>query len=188
MGWRTCRSTSTPFNRFIYIWNPTEKHSSLGSHCHVHSLIVSMFILQTFTTILAFLSFSVRAFSLSQLDVGAPSIIQPNASSVWPIGTQQIVIWYLFSKLSKSNNTRSPLIIRNTSNLPSDLINPVAQIILGFNKGNSLNLNFRECFFFNCYEFLAIITTTCDMKYCIHCCCSSLCATFTASKKSRIFL
>ena len=88
----------------------------------------------------------------------------------------------------KSNNTRSPLIIRNTSNLPSDLINPVAQIILGFNKGNSLNLNFRECFFFNCYEFLAIITTTCDMNYCIHCCCSSLCATCTASKKSRIFL
>ena len=89
----------------LYTYGSQHKNPSLGFHCHVHSLPhrlqrqTTMFTLQTFTSILAFLSFSVRAFPLFQRDVIAPKIIQPNASSVWPIGTQQTVIWYFFSKL-----------------------------------------------------------------------------------------
>ena len=53
-----------------------------------------MLTLLIFTSILPFLSFSVRAFPLSQRDVITPPIIMPDASSVWPVGSQQTVIWY----------------------------------------------------------------------------------------------
>ncbi|KAF8817203.1 hypothetical protein BYT27DRAFT_7075331 [Phlegmacium glaucopus] len=88
-----------------------------------------MFTLHTFTTILAFLSLSVQAspLLLAQRDVIAPPIIKPDATSVWPVGTQQIVIW-------------------DTSNFPPDsqITNPIGQIILGFNESNSLNLNLNQ--------------------------------------------
>ena len=57
-----------------------------------------MFALQTFTVLLAFLSFSVQASPLVQRDVIAPTILEPNSSSVWPIGTQQTVIWWVTSQ------------------------------------------------------------------------------------------
>lgn len=52
-----------------------------------------MFPLQSFTTILAFLSFSALASPLLPRDVVAPPILLPNSNSVWPIGTQQLVKW-----------------------------------------------------------------------------------------------
>jgi len=79
-----------------------------------------MLTLQIFTSILPFLSFTVRASQV--LDVFAPPIIQPNSSSVWPIGSTQIVIWSL-------------------DDVPSQITNPNGTIYLGFNESNSLNLN-----------------------------------------------
>ena len=146
MGWRSCRSTRTPFNRFIYIWKPTQKHPLLpvGSHCHVHSLPHRLHHVHS-SNVHERTSIPVRAFPLSQRDVGTQNVIEPNAGSVWPIGTQQLLIWYPSIKL---NNARSPL-LRDTSNLPSDpsqIINLIGQIILGFNESSSLNLDFSEYF------------------------------------------
>ncbi|KIK04103.1 hypothetical protein K443DRAFT_676235 [Laccaria amethystina LaAM-08-1] len=69
----------------------------------------------------------VHASPLSRRDVVAPHITSPDASSVWPIGTMQLVTW-------------------DTSDLPPDsqITNPIGQIILGFNESNSLNLDFTH--------------------------------------------
>ncbi|KAF8151405.1 hypothetical protein B0H34DRAFT_727535 [Crassisporium funariophilum] len=79
-----------------------------------------LFALQTFTTVLAFLSGGVHASPLNRRDVIAPKIIKPDASSVWPVGY--------------------------TSNFPPDsqITNPIGQVILGFDENDSLNLDFEH--------------------------------------------
>ncbi|EDR13601.1 uncharacterized protein LACBIDRAFT_292424 [Laccaria bicolor S238N-H82] len=69
----------------------------------------------------------VHASPLSRRDVVAPHITSPDANSVWPIGTTQLVTW-------------------DTSDLPPDsqITNPIGQIILGYNESNSLNLDFTN--------------------------------------------
>ncbi|KAF8158540.1 hypothetical protein B0H34DRAFT_709277 [Crassisporium funariophilum] len=86
-----------------------------------------LFALQTFTTLLAFLSFGVHASPLNRRDVIAPKIIKPDASSVWPVGSVQTVTW-------------------DTSNFPPDsqITNPIGQVILGFDENDSLNLDFEH--------------------------------------------
>ena len=64
------------------------------------------------------------ARGLSARDVVAPPIIKPDATSVWPIGTSQEVVW-------------------DTSKLPPDnqITNPRGRILLGRDTGDSLNLD-----------------------------------------------
>lgn len=90
----------------------------------------------------------VHASPLSRRDVVAPHITSPDANSVWPIGTMQLVTWCVNCLLPPqvpAQLTR-PLMIRDTSDLPPDsqITNPIGQIILGFNESNSLNLDFSE--------------------------------------------
>ncbi|EAU88373.1 hypothetical protein CC1G_05139 [Coprinopsis cinerea okayama7 len=65
-----------------------------------------------------------NARGLTQRDVVAPPILKPDASSVWPIGTIQEVIW-------------------DITNLPPDsqITNPIGRVILGRDTGDSLNLD-----------------------------------------------
>lgn len=80
--------------------------------------------------LLSFLSFTVRALSLSRTtqDVISPPILEPNASSIWTIGSQQIVTW---------NTTGIP------SN-PSEITNTIGEIVLGFNSSDGENLDLNN--------------------------------------------
>ena len=60
------------------------------------------------------------------------------------------MVLHLYTPSIKSNNARSSLWkIRSTSGFPSQITNPIGQIILGFNESNSLNLDISECVFFS---------------------------------------
>jgi hypothetical protein len=89
----------------------------------------------------------VHASPLSRRDVVAPHITSPDASSVWPIGTMQLVTWCVNCLLPPSSGSADASNNdRDTSDLPPDsqITNPIGQIILGFNESNSLNLDFSE--------------------------------------------
>lgn len=89
----------------------------------------------------------VHASPLSRRDVIAPHITSPDANSVWPIGTTQLVTWCVNSFLPPSSGSADASNNdRDTSNFPPDsqITNPIGQIILGYNESNSLNLDFSE--------------------------------------------
>lgn len=92
--------------------------------------------------LLALLALSVQATPLSRRDVVAPKIILPNSQSVWPIGTTQTVTWYV--QTSQNLPLLTTFTHRDTADLPppSQITNLLAQIILGHNSSDSLNLDF----------------------------------------------
>lgn len=68
-----------------------------------------------------------RDLDLDRRDVVSPRITSPDASSVWPVGSKQIVTW-------------------DTSELPpyDQITNPTGRIVLGWDSGDSLNLQLNS--------------------------------------------
>jgi hypothetical protein len=58
--------------------------------------MTAMLAVQLFTTVLAFLAVGVQATPLFLRDVIAPTITNPKAGSVWPVGSVQTVTWYVY--------------------------------------------------------------------------------------------
>jgi len=103
-------------------------------------LTIAMCFAYTFLT-------QVHASPLSRRDVIAPHITSPDANSVWPIGTTQLVTWCVNCLLPPSSGSADASNNdRDTSDFPPDsqITNPIGQIILGYNESDSLNLDFGE--------------------------------------------
>lgn len=80
--------------------------------------------------------------SLFERDVWAPKVTNPNATTVWTIGSKETVIWYVERTLHPTPPCTygvgaSPFFLiclydRDTSNRPENVTNPIGTLLLGY--------------------------------------------------------
>lgn len=172
----------------------------MGSHCHVHSLSPPPFSTTNYhvrssnihkhTSITVFLSSSISTIPTRRSCPQNHKTRRKFSMAYWN-STRCNMVLLLYTSFIEWSNARSLLwifSIRDTSNFPSQITNPIGKVILGFNENNSLNLDLGEFFYYLLItNALAISTITCDMNHCILCCCSYCAQRVLLRRRAEIF-
>lgn len=91
---------------------------------------------KSFITV-TFFAYSLAIAPRATLDVWAPTILEPDASTIWQIGKCENVTWSVVIYTANNDLSETDIIIRDTSNAPVNISNGSGVLLSDVNRKKS---------------------------------------------------